>query len=68
MTALPLKQILDTLQFETPINILSPHACTLCGQQNFPNHVHPEPVWGSPEKRLVHFTCMKCGFYQEDVV
>ena len=68
MTALPLKHVLETLQSEQPTNLLSAHSCALCGQPNFPAYVHEEPVWGSPEKRLIHFTCIKCGFYQEDVV
>ena len=68
MTALPLRQVLETLQSEQPTGILSQHKCASCGQMNFPAHVHPEPIWGSPEKRLIHFTCIRCGFYQEDVV
>jgi hypothetical protein len=68
MTAVRLRHILETLQSEEPSNVLTTHRCALCGQANFPTYIHPEPIWGSPEQRLVHFTCLKCGFYQEDVV
>ena len=68
MTAVPLKKLLETFRTEQSRGVLSPLACEQCGATNFPDHVHPDPIFGDPEKRLIHFTCLKCGFYQEEVV
>lgn len=63
-----LTQILRTQDSNLPENALPPMKCALCGAQNRVDTTCPDPVYGSPEKQLVQFTCVQCGFFQEEVV
>ncbi|MDB5555599.1 MAG: hypothetical protein JWL86_5583 [Rhizobium sp.] len=63
-----LTQIFHTPETNDPNSALPPMPCALCGGMNRVDTVYPDPVFGSPQKQLAQFTCVHCGFFQEDVV